>query len=137
MACIYKITSPSGMAYIGKTVNFHRRMIEHQGKGSSCGAIKSAIQKYGWENMKAEILLYCAEEDCPMYEKTMMAAYDTFGENGYNMSLWSSTRKNRNNKVGNSYKLFFCDTILFEITVHALFRSVLFIMAIISRWKRN
>ena len=101
MPCIYKITSPSGKAYIGKTVNFRARMSQHQGKGSTCGAIKSAIQKYGWDNMKVEILLYCAEEDCPMYEKAMIAAYDTFGENGYDIAVDGATDDYSHSTLGN------------------------------------
>jgi hypothetical protein len=58
---IYKITSPSGKAYVGQTVrSFEKRMQEHKSKFSGCTYLKRAIQKYG-DEMKYEII----EEDVP------------------------------------------------------------------------
>ena len=61
-AVIYKITSPSGKYYIGKTVDFDGRMSKYRNHSNSQQkAIHASILKYGWENHKVEIL----EESTP------------------------------------------------------------------------
>ena len=85
MGIIYKITSPSGKSYIGQTQRSLKvRIVQHTGRGSSCSILKAAITKYGWQNMKTEILLECDNEHLPMYERHFIQAYDTFGPHGYN-----------------------------------------------------
>lgn len=54
---IYKITSPSGKVYIGKTVNLKRRMSLY--KGLHCKAqrlLYRSLVKYGFENHSFEIV---------------------------------------------------------------------------------
>lgn len=55
---IYKITSPSGKCYIGRTKDFKHRMHEH--KTAASRGVKrplySAIRKYGWDNMIKEVV---------------------------------------------------------------------------------
>jgi len=56
--CIYKITSPSNKIYIGKTVNFKKRVRYY--KYESCKKQKflyNSIKKYGWTKHKIEILV--------------------------------------------------------------------------------
>lgn len=56
---IYKITSPIGKVYIGRTKNFNGRMAEHKCNAltkNAKGSIHKAIRKYGWDNMKVEII---------------------------------------------------------------------------------
>lgn len=53
---VYKHISPSGKVYIGITSNIKRRW---EGKGKAykaCNKFYNAIQKYGWDNIKHEIL---------------------------------------------------------------------------------
>lgn len=87
MGIIYKITSPSNKSYIGQTKRtLKTRITTHASKHSTCTLLKKAIAKYGWKNMKTEIILQCNNEDLPFYEKQMIQAYDTFGPNGYNQT---------------------------------------------------
>ena len=58
MGVIYKLTSPSGKGYVGKTVRpladrlaSHKCMSQH-----SCRALKNAIEKYGWSSFRVEVL---------------------------------------------------------------------------------
>jgi group I intron endonuclease len=56
---IYKITSPSGKVYIGRTKNFNGRMAEHKCNAltkKANNSIYKAIRKYGWDSMKIEII---------------------------------------------------------------------------------
>ena len=84
---IYKITSPSGKSYIGKTVqSFSKRMYQHTDKNSSCVALARAINKYGWDQMKREIV----EENIPEdqlndREKYWIKTYNTMTPHGYNL----------------------------------------------------
>lgn len=60
MGTIYCLTSPSGKKYIGQTTrSVDQRMKEHI-KGTDCMCISAAIKKYGFEQMKLEILMECS-----------------------------------------------------------------------------
>lgn len=92
--CIYKITSPSGKAYIGQTlVALDKRMKDHLKSSSNCKLLKRAIIKYGWESMKVEVLLYCQERDLNTYEQAMIKAYDTLAPSGYNCTTGGEAGK--------------------------------------------
>ena len=94
MPCIYKITSPSGKSYIGQTEKtLETRLNGHRSPGSNCILLKRAAAKYGWDNMKAEVLLYCNKEDLNEYERAMITAYDTMAPNGYNCSSGGEVNK--------------------------------------------
>lgn len=56
--CIYRHTTPSGGTYIGKTrcKNLYGRWGENGKKYFDAPAFWKAIQKYGWNNIKHEIL---------------------------------------------------------------------------------
>lgn len=85
---IYKFTSPSNKSYIGKTVqSFSKRMRGHKKKNSNCTALKNAINKYGWDQMKREIV----EENIPEdqlndREKYWIKTYNTMTPHGYNLT---------------------------------------------------
>jgi group I intron endonuclease len=57
--CIYKLTNMiTLMAYVGQTDDFDDRMRRHKNpKRSPNMLITKAINKYGWENFKVEILI--------------------------------------------------------------------------------
>lgn len=62
---IYKITSPSGRIYVGQTTDpFKHRMSGHKTvsrlNGRGCTSLNNAIRKYGWDNMKCEIIMECS-----------------------------------------------------------------------------
>lgn len=84
--CVYKHTSPSGKVYIGIT----KRDAKDRWKGGfgykSSPYFWNAIQKYGWENIKHEVLyegLSC--EDACSHEQRLIAEYNaTDRRYGYN-----------------------------------------------------
>lgn len=86
--CIYKLTSPSGKSYIGQTINFNKRMLCYRGvKCCDQLLIYRAIKKYGWKSFTVDILTENAKvEYLDMYEMAFIRFYDTFGENGYNLT---------------------------------------------------
>ena len=53
---IYKITSPSGRVYIGKTTNFKKRKQSYERVGKDQPLIYNSINKYGIENHTFEII---------------------------------------------------------------------------------
>lgn len=58
MACIYMITNTkNNKKYIGFTTQpIGYRLRQHRNKSSKCPKIRNAIQKYGWDSFKWEIL---------------------------------------------------------------------------------
>ena len=85
---IYKITSPSGKNYIGRTKNFNQRLTEHKSiafKNSSKShyPLYKSIRKYGWDNMKQEILMEVHPRESQDIEEFLIKKYDTV-KIGYN-----------------------------------------------------
>lgn len=87
MGIIYKYTSPSQKVYIGQTRN---SLEERAGKDGSnykgCKYFYSAIQKYGFENFKREILEECFDELLDEREKYWIQYYNSLAPNGYNLA---------------------------------------------------
>jgi hypothetical protein len=84
---IYKITSPSGKAYVGQTMrSFERRVAEHKRESSRCTLLKRAIQKYG-DEMKYEII----EDNVPQEQMNAREIYwinhfNSLAPSGYNLN---------------------------------------------------
>ena len=94
-ACIYKLTSPSGKIYIGQTQCFQDRMRGYR-RGKCNLYVKRAIDKYGLENIKLEIL----EKDIPLEklnerEQFYFDTLQPFGDNGYNICKEAGTTRGR------------------------------------------
>ena len=87
MGYVYKWTSPSGKGYVGGSKRDKRhRKNEHKSNASGCFALKHAIQKYGINNMKYEILVDDIPlEDLDRVEQEMQDLHRTLKPNGYNM----------------------------------------------------
>jgi group I intron endonuclease len=85
MDVIYKITSPSGKVYIGRSKNYEKRMREHKNKANTnCNyKISQAIRKYGWDGMTKEILCEVSHKQAPILEEQFITAYDSY-KSGYN-----------------------------------------------------
>ena len=86
MDVIYKISSPKGKVYIGRTNNFDGRMAEHKCSALTKKANNSlykAIRKYGWDNMIKEIICEVETEKAQKLEEELIKAYDSV-RNGYN-----------------------------------------------------
>jgi group I intron endonuclease len=79
------LTSPSGKSYIGQTTRtIEERFEEHVKHTSRCFAIKSAIQKYGWENIGKD-WYECPDEDLDFDETFLISKMNTLAPNGYNL----------------------------------------------------
>ena len=86
--CVYKHTCPNGKVYIGITnQNPYRRWKNGYGcKGQS--AFYQAIQKYGWNNIKHEIIFEnlsleeAAKKEKELIEKCKMFSYNTQNAGG-------------------------------------------------------
>lgn len=85
--CVYKLTSPDGLVYIGMTKNTIARRIE-------CGyqhnkRLREAGRKFGWRNFKHEVLEeHLSHEEAQEREKHYIALADaTNPSKGYNISL--------------------------------------------------
>ena len=81
---IYKITSPSGKAYIGQTRWWAKRMAKHKSGKSNCTGLQATINKYGWDAMKKEVLWEGPEDELDAMEVRLIEEHDTL-RNGYNL----------------------------------------------------
>ena len=85
---IYKITSPSGKSYVGRTNNFGVRMSEHKSQAYNEKRnrmhypLYKAVRKYGWENLKITELVKCSKEDMYDLEEYYIKKHNGF--EGYN-----------------------------------------------------
>lgn len=92
MGYIYKITNKiNGKCYIGETTKDdpNKRWKQHKNtikKGMGCPALGLAVKKYGIENFEFSILIICFDSDRFFYEKEYIKKYNSYGENGYNMT---------------------------------------------------
>lgn len=91
---IYMITTPSGKKYIGQTtVSFSKRMNAHKNASirdddeRQCWALNRAIRKYGWENIKKEVVVHCIDiDELNQMEIDMIEEENTLIPNGYNIA---------------------------------------------------
>ena len=82
---IYKYTSPSGKHYIGQTNDIVRRKSQHK-KTNGCPCFKVAVDKYGFENFKFEILEEnLTIEEANIKEEYYINEYNSLAPNGYNL----------------------------------------------------
>lgn len=97
---IYKATdNTNGMSYIGQTVQFRKRKMEHERcrKEDDC-IFHRAIEKHGKENFIWEIIDQTnSKENANTLEKFYIEKYNTYKPNGYNMtkggdggSMWNA-----------------------------------------------
>lgn len=90
--CVYKHTSPNGKVYIGITKRLPSERWEG-GKGYKYNKhFYSAILKYGWDNIKHEILIEgLSKEDAELAEIRLIEAYNSADPKyGYNLRLGGS-----------------------------------------------
>ena len=82
---IYRIVNIiNGKCYVGQSVNPQKRFLEHTRKSSNSNLkIKRAVEKYGRENFKLEILYY--GEDYNEQEKKFIKKYNAI-KKGYNIA---------------------------------------------------
>lgn len=83
---IYKLTSPSGKCYIGRTNNFFKRMAAHLNRSKSAEnfPLYNAVRKYEWDNFTKEIIdIADNEQDAKQKEFYWIKFFNSFKE-GYN-----------------------------------------------------
>lgn len=82
---VYRLISPSGKSYVGQTTDFRRRIAVYR-KGGKPGQRKlyAALQKYGFDKFKIEILCRCCSaEDLSAREIHCISIFDSY-RTGYN-----------------------------------------------------
>jgi len=84
---IYKLTSPSGKIYIGRTSEFKQRMKSHKYNAlTKCAnnSLYRAIRKYGWDNFTKEIIATApTQETAQFLEEVLIKQFDSV-KCGYN-----------------------------------------------------
>jgi group I intron endonuclease len=124
MGFIYKITNIiTNKCYIGETVQSNpirrwKQHIQKINKGNGCPALRDAINKYGLDNFKFEILIICFDEDRHKYEKEYIKKFNSQVPNGYNIldggqyggsRLGIKLSEETKNKVSESLKRFYTE----------------------------
>jgi len=88
---IYKITSPSGRVYIGKTTNIKNRISYYKSNtNNQQKIISSSIKKYGWDNHIFEIIHEAPVEQLSELEIKCIKENNTFhydNPKGMNLTL--------------------------------------------------
>ena len=98
--CVYLLTAPSGKQYVGITTQpIEKRWEGHQKKSSNCILVKRAIEKYGWDKINKEILLYCQKDQLGDFEKTFIALYNSLAPNGMNCTSGGEIKKKLSNNT--------------------------------------
>jgi group I intron endonuclease len=87
---VYLIVSPSNGRYVGSSKRLDKRFNRY--KNLSCGkqtAIYSSLRKYGFENHKIKVLIYCNELDRLFWERVFGDIYLSSAnfKNGLNIFL--------------------------------------------------
>jgi group I intron endonuclease len=91
MAYIYKITnSVSGKCYIGETTckNPEERWTRHKEtirRGVGCPALRDAVQKYGIDAFRFEVIRTCSLEERFDVERATIKEYNSVAPGGYNI----------------------------------------------------
>ena len=88
-AYVYSVTNlVNGKKYIGKTIDFERRIKEHLKCHAVGGGrlLKSAFKKYGLENFKFEIIQECETEEIAYeFEHKAIVEQHSLAPDGYNL----------------------------------------------------
>lgn len=94
--CVYLHTFPNGKHYVGLTMQEPRKRFMN-GKGyKDCPKMWKAIQKYGWENVRHDILyIGLTKEEAENTEIRLIKEYDSI-ENGYNIQHGGNTTGTHN-----------------------------------------
>ena len=91
---IYKITSPSGKIYIGKSVDVLKRKNDYNTiKCKYQPRLYNSIVKYGWINHIFEVIEECSVEYLSERERFWQDEFDVIGENGLNCLLTLTSDK--------------------------------------------
>ena len=95
---IYKYTSPSEKCYIGQTINSLKERAKSLISGNGykkCTVFWKAIQKYGWNNFKVEILEEVDVNLLNERERYYISLFNSIAPNGYNLTIGGETGKTK------------------------------------------
>ena len=83
---IYKITHiDTGRIYIGQSTNLKARKYSHKSAKQNYH-LANAINKYGWDSFKFEVLVYAEGLEYLNYlEEQIIKSYDCLSPNGFNL----------------------------------------------------
>ncbi len=99
---IYKLVFPNNKIYVGQTNNFKRRLNNHKNLPRNyCNRyLFNAIRKYGWENIKKEILLECNEKLADFVECSFIDEYNSTNKDfGYNLDSGGNKNKSHSKET--------------------------------------
>ena len=92
MGWIYRFAFPNGKNYVGQTKRkrISDRWRAHKNRAfnkseKACWKFYRAIRKYGWKNIKKEVLAEVPDHLMNQYETIFIGAYDCY-KNGYNLT---------------------------------------------------
>lgn len=90
---IYKLTSPSGKCYIGQSTNIYQRFRDHRrDKKYKHAKLYNAINKYGYDRFKKEIIEMCSMEELDTKETFWIRSYNSV-DDGYNCDYGGQQHK--------------------------------------------
>lgn len=87
MTGIYKITSPSGKVYIGRSVNILKRFDEYKRMSRKCEGqtrLWRSLNKYGVSEHIFETIEICERSQLNTRERYWQEVFEVLGENGLN-----------------------------------------------------
>ena len=97
MGVIYKITTPTGKLYVGKSYKIKNRIADYRcRKNTSTGMLMRSIRKYGWESHKLEIIEEVENDRLSEREIFWIKELNTYhyeNENGLNMTRGGEGQK--------------------------------------------
>ncbi len=97
---IYKLTFPNSKVYIGQTVDFKSRMRGHKNDSHNPNRlakncqVNNAIRKYGWENVKSEVIDICKMDMVDYLERKYITCFKSTNRFfGYNRDSGGNDNK--------------------------------------------
>ena len=88
--CVYKIWFVhvnDVREYIGRTIDFEKRLSGHKSPSSQCRLLCEAIQKYGVTNLRHKVLMKSADIDAlKMTERALIVQHNTMHPHGFNIA---------------------------------------------------
>jgi len=86
MGVVYALTYPDGMQYVGKALNYERRMKEHSRCVHTGKRAKDWTERYGWDQVKTEVLLTGPDDELSNGERRMIREMGTLWPAGLNLT---------------------------------------------------
>jgi hypothetical protein len=84
MGVVYALTYPDGMQYVGKAANYTIRMNEHARCVRTGKKAKEWTERYGWDQVKTEVLLTGPDDELSNGERRMIREMGTLWPAGLN-----------------------------------------------------